>query len=642
MLTYFRKHSKGWLAYTAFGAIIIVFVLWGGSSYLTREANMVAKIDRHVISVEQFSKAYTDQLKAYQERFGEALTPEMLKKLDLKQGVVEQMIDEYIVEVDAKKMGIEVNDAELQQAISQVPAFSKDGRFDEKLYRRYLDYQRMTPAEFEYKMGKELLKQRFVSVLTENVVVPVQEIDATYHYLSDRYELSYLTFDAAAFAKDVQVSQDQLQSYYDANKDRYKIPPRITLDVIEYPVAAYVATTEITRNDALDYYEGHKSDFSEPVKMHARHILFKNPEGSDPNAIAQKEQLIKKVLAEAKEGKDFAALAVQYSEDEQTANKGGDMGTLPGDGFPQGVGEVLETMKPSEVKGPVRSPLGIHILKLEGKEEAKATPFEQVEATVRDTLKLQRAKQTAHDEAEKAFTKLYEQSSPDMNACAKASGLTVKQVGPFSEGQDTGMSLKAEDLKKAFTFQAGELGEVVATPVGYLFYKVAKKEPARIPALKEVQDRVAADLKAKTALDRAKEHAKKLAASPIEQLNTQNPASSGEFTRAQYSIPTLSMLPKLMDDLDTLGTPKTFESKGMVYLVWIKAKKPADIRAMDKKQADTIMKQLLTKKQQAVLDSYLKDAKDEKKGWHKVSIVKEKLGEGGTGGGGNGPIPDAY
>jgi hypothetical protein len=94
MLTYFRKHSKGWLAYTAFGAIIVVFVLWGGSSYLSREASMVAKVNRHIISIEQFSKAYTDQLKMYQDRFGDALTPEMIKKLDLKKTVLDQVIDD--------------------------------------------------------------------------------------------------------------------------------------------------------------------------------------------------------------------------------------------------------------------------------------------------------------------------------------------------------------------------------------------------------------------------------------------------------------------------------------------------------------------------------------------------------------------
>ncbi|MGO9147459.1 MAG: SurA N-terminal domain-containing protein [Desulfomonilia bacterium] len=637
MLTYFRKHSKGWLAYTAFGAIIVVFVLWGGSSYLTREAHMIAKIDRHIISIEQFSKAYSDQLKIYQERFGDALTPEMLKKLNLKHTVLDQIIDDDIIEADAKDMDIKVTDSDLQQAISQFPAFNKEGRFDENLYRRYLDYERLSPADFEQKIRKNYLKQLFVSVLTENVIVSRQEVFASYHYMNDTYDLSYIPVDSASFAKDVQISQDQTRSYYDTNKDRYKLPPRITLEAIEYPSANYLATIQVTKNEAQDYYASHKSEFSEPAKIHARHILFKIPEGADANVLAQKEQLIKKVLDEAKAGKDFAALAAQYSEDDQTAKKGGDMGTLPREGYPQSVGDVLESMKPGEVKGPVRSPLGIHILKLESKEEAKAIPFEKVEATVTDSLRLERAKQAAHDEAEKAFTQLYEQSKPDIEAFAKAKGLSVKQIGPFYDGQDAGISMSPDTLKKAFTFQVGELGEIASTPVGYLFYIVTKKEPSRIPDLKEVSDRVAADLKAQTAVANAKEYAKKLAVSSPEQLNAQNPLSTGDFTHATSAIPKLSMIPKLMDDVDSLRTPMVFESKGTSYVVWIKSRKTADIKALDKKQYDAIMKQLLARKREMALESYIEQAKKR----HKIVMNEEKLNEGGAAGKGS-PSPLDY
>ncbi len=632
MLTYFRKHSKGWLAYTAFGAIIVVFVLWGGSSYLSREARMIAKINRHIISVEQFSKAYTDQLKKYQDRFGDALTPEMIKKLDLRKTVLDQLIDDYIIEMDAKKMGIEVTDSDLQQTIAQVPAFNKDGKFDDAIYRRYLDYERLTPADFELKLSKDILKQRFVNVLTENVIVPRCEIDATYHYMNDTYDLAYVAVDSATFAKDVQLNTSEIQSYFDANKDRYKLPPKITLAAIEYPAARYLASTQVTKEDALDYYESHKTEFSEPAKYHVRQILIKIPEGADANLIAQKEQLIKKILAEANAGKDFTALAAQYSEDEQTAKKGGDMGTLPREGYPQGVGEVLESMKPGMVKGPVRSPLGIHILKLEGKEEKKAIPFKKVEATVTDTLRLQRAKMTARAEAEKAFMQLYEQSKPDLDAFAKANNLLVKHAGPFSEGQDSGLSMSSEAVKKAFTFQTGELGEVASTPVGFLIYMVTKKEPSRIPDLKEVADRVTADIRARTAVERAKEYAKKLAAGSPEQLNVQNHGTTGEFTRAASAVPKLSMIPKIADDLDSLKGPKVFENKGSIYLVWMKSKKTADIRAMDKKQNDMIKRQLLMKKQEMTLKSYLDQAKDEKQGWYKVVKNEGNMEEGGTGG----------
>jgi hypothetical protein len=250
-----------------------------------------------------------------------------------------------------------------------------------------------------------------------------------------------------------------------------------------------------------------------------------------------------------------------------------------------------------------------------------------------DTLRLQRAKQAAHDEAEKAFMQLYEQSKPDIEAYAKAKGLTVKQIGPFYEGQDAGISMSPETLKKAFTFQVGELGEVASTPGGYLFYIVTKKEPSRIPDLKDVEDRVAADLKAQTAVEKAKEYAKKLAASSPEQLNAQNPLSTGDFTHATSTIPKLSMIPNLMDAVDSLTTPKVFESKGTSYVVWIKSKKTADNKALDKKQHDMIMKQLLARKREIALESYLDQAKKR----HKIVINEDKLNEGGAAGKGSSP-----
>ena len=63
----------------------------------------------------------------------------------------------------------------------------------------------------------------------------------------------------------------------------------------------------------------------------------------------------------------------------------------------------------------------------------------------------------------------------------------------------------------------------------------------------------------------------------------------------------------------------------------MKSKKTADIRAMDKKLNDMIMRQLFTKKQELTLKSYLEQAKDEKKGWHKVVKNEGNMEEGGGG-----------
>lgn len=639
MLTYLRKHSKGWLAYTAFGAIIVVFVLWGGSSYLSREANKVAKIDRTLISMEQYSKAYTDALKRYQAQFGQALTPEMINRLDLRSKVLDDLVDQYIIEADAKKMGIEVKDADLQQFISQVPAFQRDGRFDDATYRRYLEYEGLTPAEFEQRARRDFIKQLFTSVITENVIVTPQELEAAFHRVSDTYDLYYLTVDAAAYVKDVQVTQDEIQAFYDANKERYRIPPKITIALLDFPAARYLAATEVTSEDAMDYYEGHKAEFSEPAKVHIRNILIKVPEGADAAALKQKQELAGKIVGQVNEGKDFASLAAQYSEDAATAAQGGDMGLLPLNNLNPDLAKVVESMKPGQTKGPFMSSEGIQIIRLESREEAKPIPFESVSASIVDSLKFQRAKITAHDEAQKAFMELYEQTKLDFEGYAAKQGLEVRQVGPFSEGENAGISMRPEAVKKAFSFSAGELGEVIETSGGYAVYKVVKKDLSRIPDLKDITELVTTDARLKAALEKAKEDARKLASSPPEQLQARNPSSTGEFTRSTYEVPRLSMVANLMDKLDSLTTPQVFESKGMVFVVWMKQKKTADMASLDKNQAESMRRGLLARKREMVLEDYLKQARDEKKGWHKVIIEKDKIG-GGPGAPRDVPAPE--
>jgi peptidyl-prolyl cis-trans isomerase D len=143
----------------------------------------------------------------------------MIRKLNLKQTVLNNMIDDYIIEIDARKMGLAIEGPDLQQAIAQIKAFNKDGRFDESIYRRYLDYERLTPAEFEQKLSSELLKQRFVAVLTENITVPRYELESTFHYMNDTYDLAYLTIDSAAFMKDLQVTPDQFRHILKATRN---------------------------------------------------------------------------------------------------------------------------------------------------------------------------------------------------------------------------------------------------------------------------------------------------------------------------------------------------------------------------------------------------------------------------------------
>jgi len=609
MLTYMRKKSKSWITKFIFGAIIIVFIFWGGSAYWSREANKIAKVDRYIITQQQYAKAYSDALKMYQARLGDAFTPEVIAQLDLKKTVLDQLINDYILNQEAEKLGVAVSDDELQKAIRTSPVFQQDGRFSVDVYKRLLQYERMTPAEFEEQQRKALLQQRLYSLITENTIVSPQEVEAFYKYQNDAFDLHYLSFDAGSYTQEVSVSDEEAIVYYDANKETYKIPPKIVLTAVEFTVKGYLEKTEVSIDEARDYYESHRQEFTEEAKVHGRHILIRVPQDADGAVVGRKYEAAKKIHDEIEAGKDFSEMAKKYSEDPGTGPVGGDIGLVPGSALPGPIGEALFGMKPGEVGGPVRTNLGFHVLKLEAKSEGKLSRFEEVSASIVEQMKLQRARILAREDANTAHMDLFEKGVTDLAGYAEARGLKVRQIGPFAENENIGVGGGEETIKEAFLLPQGEIGSVVDVKDGYMIYMVREKIAARVPEFSEVKGKVVQDMKAVKSLEKAKMRAGELAEKDVPELNGMHPSSTGEFHRTAYLIPKIGMIQGLQEDLDGLVKPKVYTHRNTVYLIWLKEKKGADIAAVDEARLKMIRDEILSRKKGMAVQAFLEEAR---------------------------------
>ena len=609
MLTYMRKRSKSWITKFIFGAIIIVFVFWGGSAYWSKEANKVAKIDRYIITQQQFAKAYSDALRLYQARLGDAFTPEVLAQLDLKKTVLDQMINDYIVNDEARKLGVSVSDEELQEAIRTFPAFQQNGQFSLDSYKRLLQYQRMTPAEFEEQQRKAFFQQRVYSMITENIIVSPQEVEAYYQYQNDSFNLHYLSVDAQSFSKDAVVGDEEAAAYYETNKERYKIAPRIVLTAVLFPVERYFDEAAVSVDEARDYYDSHRQEFAEEAKIHGRHILIRVPQDADQTTIDKKRAAAQKIYDQVKAGGNFAELAKKYSEDPGTSAAGGDIGTVPQSSLPASMAEAFSGMKHGEVRGPVQTALGFHVLKLEKKSEAKQRSFEEVSASIVERMRHQRAKIIARDEAGNAHMELFEQGINDLAGYAESKGLETREIGPFAEGENIGIAGSEEFVRQAFTLPQGEIGAVVETDEGCIIYMVKEKIAARIPEFQEIRSRVVEDVLAQKSLEKAKEHAGDLAKKTLAELNAMSPESTGEFRRTSYLVPKLGMIEGLQDDLGSLQDPKVYTHRNTVYVVWLKEKKEALASGAGENELKRIREELLSRKKEMAIEAFIEEAR---------------------------------
>jgi peptidyl-prolyl cis-trans isomerase SurA len=142
----------------------------------------------------------------------------------------------------------------------------------------------------------------------------------------------------------------------------------------------------ISDEDVRLYYNRHYKAGGANVQVRASHIFLTIPEGADAGVVGEKQALGRK-LAERAANEDFGKLAREYSDDAATRAEGGDLGYFGKDMLPKTIEELVFTMKPGEIRGPVRAERGFHIIKLVDRKTTDAKPLADVEDDIRGQLR---------------------------------------------------------------------------------------------------------------------------------------------------------------------------------------------------------------------------------------------------------------
>jgi peptidyl-prolyl cis-trans isomerase C len=149
---------------------------------------------------------------------------------------------------------------------------------------------------------------------------------------------------------------------------------------------------KVTDEDAKKFYDDPKniSKFEQPEMVRASHILLMttDPETQQPlseEKKAAKRKQMEDILKQAKDGKDFAELAKQYSEDPGSKSTGGEY-TFPRGKMVKPFEDAAFSLKPGEISGIIETQFGYHIIKLSEKIPAKKVDFDKVKDRLKDAL----------------------------------------------------------------------------------------------------------------------------------------------------------------------------------------------------------------------------------------------------------------
>ncbi len=496
MLDLFRKHATSWLIKVFFALIVIVFVFWGGYSYREGGQAEIARVDNHVISVAEYDRAYNQMLEVYRRQLGGSLSEEFLKQFNLKQQALDALIDQYILSKAAKEIGLEATEQEVQQRILEFAAFQSDGKFDQQRYKILLQQNRLTPETFERQIGDEISREKLEGFVKRRAVVTEEEIVADFRFTYQRVQLAYATFDPKQFEAQVSAEETRLQAYYQGHQEKYREPEKRQFSYVRFKVDELVDRVNVSEEDARQYYGENQEKYHQGPEVKARHILFSLKEDAPEPEVAKVRAEAEKVLAEARKGSDFAALARKHSKDESTAKNGGDLGFFDRDRMVKPFSDAAFSMKPGEISDLVRSSFGFHIIKVEEIRPESTKTFDEVKSEIESTLKQEKARDLVFRKATDFADVVYAQQ--DLDKAAKS--LQREVMKPETWFAQTDMIPEMEgaapdSMGKLFALPDKGASDVMEVSDGFLVLQVRAIQPERTMAYENVKERVEKDFR---------------------------------------------------------------------------------------------------------------------------------------------------
>ncbi len=502
MLEAIRKHAKGWLAKVILALIAITFALFGVDSYMSgdRSGGKIAEVGDVGISREELTQEIQAQSDRMRESLGPAFDSSVTETADFRKQVLDSLIERKALLQEAQKLKFLAPDTYIASVLAQIPAFQQDGTFSQQRYEAVLRQNGRTPAQFENELRQAFMLEAVTSPVSLAAFPSDTSLRQIARLVAQQREIAWTDIPASMVAAQIKVTPADVERYYAANKAEFTEPEQIRAEYLILDIATVAAGIMVSDQAVADYYAANPTQFGQPEQRSASHILI----AADQNADAATRAKAKAKATELyqtlqKNPERFAELARTESQDPGSAAQDGSLGSFGRGMMVKPFEDAVFGMKPNEIRGPVESDFGYHIIRLDGIQPAQTAPLAQVRAGVVEELRKQQAQKVFADLADNFSNLVYENAS-SLQPAAAAAKLTIRQSGwmtaknappPFNHAGLSAALFSPESIKSKQNSEAIEVepGTLVAA-------RVIEHKPARLRPLTEVSAAIEARLRA--------------------------------------------------------------------------------------------------------------------------------------------------
>ena len=429
--------------------------------------------------------------------------PDMLMRYYMQQAG-QVVIQQHIVLAEAHRLGITATDDDVRRflhtgQLGQV--LFPDGQYigDARYAELISDQLQMTVEKFEGEIKQQIISDRLRDLITAGVTVSDAEVRDAERKQDTKIKFDYAVLSADDLRKTITPTDTELEAFFKTNARRYANADPETRKI------QYVNITDaelpggkpqVSQTEIQQYYNQNLALYRVDPQVKVRHILISVDPNGGANADAAARAKAQGILDQLRKdnGKDFAELAKKNSDDPGSKDQGGELGWIKHGVTVPEFDQTAFAQQPGQISGLVRTRFGYHIIQTEEKQDAHVKTLDEVKGSIVDTLTKQKEAQ-----AEQAFVS---QLAADAQKSSLAQAALAHHVPVVtsdyvaSNATLPGMSDSSKLLGAAFAARPGSPVGVAATgDASFAVFQVTDVKAAHTPTFDEYKSHVLDDFR---------------------------------------------------------------------------------------------------------------------------------------------------
>jgi peptidyl-prolyl cis-trans isomerase D len=493
MLQDIRNGTQGPVFKVIVGLIVLSFALFGVESILLGGSDdSVALVNGDKIRAVEVQQATNRQKQQIAAMLGENFDPSLIDDAQLSARALEGLVGNKLQQQWAESLGLTASDVQLGAQVAAIPAFQIDGKFSAELYKQSLAAAGFTPLTFREALRVDEIVKQLNGGLLASEFVTGAEARALARVNGETRSVRYAKVAGDRFQNTVEITQDQIQAYYDSNTTQFVSEEAVVLDYITLRADDFVEP--VAEADLRAAYEQEISSYAYQDEARVSHILLIQGDDEADEAYAQRIQSAQTALTD---GEAFGVVAERLSDDIGSSSDGGDLGYTAGDVFPAEMEEAIKVLDINEVSGPVVTDAGTHLITVTDRRSSEPPSFMEMRSELEANLSQADAQRRLVSQVEALKDLTY--TATDLREPAQALGLEVIRSAPTTRRGGNGVLGDDRVITAAFSDLVIEEGwsEVIEVSENeFIALKLVEHQPSAPQSIEQVSDRIVSVLTA--------------------------------------------------------------------------------------------------------------------------------------------------